>query len=144
MVLVLHLHHESYKHNFIFSSDADDDYSEESSPLNSTEEESEENKKISDEIDKSSSFTTENKTNSFVSLTFLAQVQNHLTFNFSDHLFGHLSNIFNESVSYLSSSSSKIMNYLGQDFEIRYSSIKDGEEVNLIRYPEEDIGNSSE
>ena len=144
MVLVLHLDHESYKHNFIFSSDADDDCSEESSPLNSTEEESEENKKISDEIDKSSSFTTENKTNSFVSLTFLAQVQNHLTFNFSDHLFGHLCNIFNESVSYLSSSSSKIMNYLGQESEIRYSSIKDGEEVNLIRYPEEDIGNSSE
>ena len=36
------------------------------------------------------------------------------------------------------------MNHLGQESEIRYSLIKDGEEVTLIMYPEDDNGNSSE
>ena len=110
----------------------------------SIEDESEENQRISDKTDKSSLFTTENYTNSLVSLTFLAQVQNHMTLNLSDHLFGYLSNLFNENVSYLPSNSSKIVNHLGQESEIRYSLIKDGEEVTLIMYPEDDTGNSSE
>ena len=79
-----------------------------------------------------------------MSLVCLVQVQNHITFNFSLSLLGCLTKIFDENESHLSSSSSKILNHLGQEAEIRYSFMKDGDEVNLISYPEDDLGNSSE